>query len=244
MAAARLLQDPRASTRRRRRTRSRRPTASSRASTTRTATRTTGGRGALQGDLRGLRRPRRPGEAQEVRPRRRCSPAATRSAAAARAARRRPTSARSRTSSPNLFDAGGGGARHAHEAGAPSAGATSRPTVSISFDQAVEGAQIPVAVPTHAACGTCRGTGAKPGHRPKVCPRCQGRGVESQGQGLFSITRPWGRARHGRAAGHRRGHRAGAGEAKAPTSRVTWLDNETAAEAVARAYATRAAARC
>jgi molecular chaperone DnaJ len=39
-------------------------------------------------------------------------------------------------------------------------------------------------------CGTCRGTGAKPGTAPKVCPRCQGRGIESQGQGLFSISQP------------------------------------------------------
>src|SRR3954454_2432446 len=63
-------------------------------------------------------------------------------------------------------------------------------TVSLSFGQAVEGAQIPVTVATHVACGTCRGTGARPGTAPAVCPVCQGRGVESDGQGLFSITRP------------------------------------------------------
>src|SRR6185436_20652414 len=63
-------------------------------------------------------------------------------------------------------------------------------TVSLSFEQAVQGAQVPVSVATHAACGTCRGTGARPGTAPSVCPVCQGRGVESQGQGLFSITRP------------------------------------------------------
>ena len=39
-------------------------------------------------------------------------------------------------------------------------------------------------------CTTCRGTGARPGTSPIVCPVCQGRGVESQGQGVFSITRP------------------------------------------------------
>jgi molecular chaperone DnaJ len=66
-------------------------------------------------------------------------------------------------------------------------------TVSLSFDQALEGAQVPVSVATHVACGTCRGTGARPGTNPVVCPVCQGRGVESQGQGLFSITRPCGR---------------------------------------------------
>ena len=63
-------------------------------------------------------------------------------------------------------------------------------TVSLSFDQAIDGAQVPVTVSTHAACKTCRGTGAEPGTSPIVCPVCNGRGVESEGQGLFSITRP------------------------------------------------------
>ena len=62
--------------------------------------------------------------------------------------------------------------------------------VHISFDQAMEGAQIPVSVPLSAPCPTCRGTGAKPGTQPTICPRCQGRGVEAESQGLFSITQP------------------------------------------------------
>ena len=62
--------------------------------------------------------------------------------------------------------------------------------VSLTFDQAIEGAQVSLQVPMSATCATCRGTGAKPGTSPKVCPRCQGRGVESQGQGLFSISQP------------------------------------------------------
>ena len=62
--------------------------------------------------------------------------------------------------------------------------------VTISFDQAVEGAQVPLSVPTSTQCSTCHGTGARPGTTPKVCPRCQGRGIESQGQGLFSISQP------------------------------------------------------
>ena len=62
--------------------------------------------------------------------------------------------------------------------------------VSLSFDQAVDGAQVPVSVATHAPCPTCRGSGARPGTEPIVCPICQGRGVESEGQGLFSISRP------------------------------------------------------
>ncbi len=62
--------------------------------------------------------------------------------------------------------------------------------VSLSFNQAVEGAQVSLAIPTSTPCETCHGTGAKPGTQPKVCPICQGRGVESQGQGFFSITQP------------------------------------------------------
>jgi molecular chaperone DnaJ len=103
----------------------------------------------------------------------------------------------------SIFGAGGGGAGGA---GAGAGAGARRPRaergrdleseVSIGFDQAVAGAQIPLTVPTSQMCGTCRGTGAKPGTTPKVCPRCQGRGIESQGQGLFSISQPCSRC-HG-----------------------------------------------
>ncbi|HEY1357538.1 MAG TPA: molecular chaperone DnaJ [Thermoleophilaceae bacterium] len=91
----------------------------------------------------------------------------------------------------NLFG-GGGGATAGRGARGPRAerGRDLEAEVSISFDQAIEGAQIPLTVPTSQMCGTCRGTGAKPGTAPTVCPRCQGRGIESQGQGLFSISQP------------------------------------------------------
>ncbi|MDQ3631466.1 MAG: molecular chaperone DnaJ [Actinomycetota bacterium] len=62
--------------------------------------------------------------------------------------------------------------------------------VTVTFAQAMEGAQIPLSVPTAQGCKTCHGTGAKPGTSPKICPRCQGRGIESEGQGLFSISTP------------------------------------------------------
>jgi molecular chaperone DnaJ len=89
----------------------------------------------------------------------------------------------------NLFG-GGAGARTTGRGPRAERGHDLEAEVSISFEQSVEGAQIPLAVPTAQMCGTCHGTGAKPGTAPKVCPRCQGRGIESQGQGLFSISQP------------------------------------------------------
>jgi molecular chaperone DnaJ len=62
--------------------------------------------------------------------------------------------------------------------------------VSLSFDQAINGSQISVTVPKSSRCATCHGSGAKPGTSPTTCPRCEGRGVENQGQGLFSISQP------------------------------------------------------
>lgn len=94
----------------------------------------------------------------------------------------------------DLFGAGrsGPGSGGRGGAGAPRAerGRDLEAEVSVTFDQAVDGAQVQLSVPTYSRCGTCGGTGAKPGTSPKVCPKCQGRGVESQGQGLFSISQP------------------------------------------------------
>jgi len=87
-----------------------------------------------------------------------------------------------------IFNAGGG--RGTRTRPAPERGHDLETTVSLSFEQSVRGAQVPVTVATQAPCNTCRGTGARPGTSPVVCPVCQGRGVESEGQGLFSITRP------------------------------------------------------
>ena len=62
--------------------------------------------------------------------------------------------------------------------------------VSLSFDQAVNGAQVSVTVPKEERCQTCHGSGAKPGTSPVTCPRCEGSGIDAQSQGIFSISRP------------------------------------------------------
>ena len=85
---------------------------------------------------------------------------------------------------------GRGGGPGAGRAPAAERGRDLEVEVHLSFDQAMEGAQVPVTVPMSAPCPTCHGTGAKPGTAPSVCPRCEGRGIESLGQGMFSITQP------------------------------------------------------
>ncbi|HWF26348.1 MAG TPA: molecular chaperone DnaJ [Solirubrobacteraceae bacterium] len=96
----------------------------------------------------------------------------------------------------NLF--GGGATGGAGRAGG--AGTRARPQaprgrdleteVSLTFGQAIDGAQVPLSVPTSQPCPTCHGIGAKPGTSPKVCPVCNGRGIESESQGIFSISQP------------------------------------------------------
>ncbi len=95
----------------------------------------------------------------------------------------------------NLFGGAGAGAggragRGGRQRARPERGADLEAQVSIGFDQAIAGAQVPLQVPMQATCDTCHGTGAKPGTTPIVCPRCEGRGVETQGQGAFSISVP------------------------------------------------------
>jgi molecular chaperone DnaJ len=87
----------------------------------------------------------------------------------------------------NLF---GGGGRAQRQRQRAERGSDLEAAVSISFDQAIAGAQVPLSVPMRATCTTCHGTGAKPGTTPSVCPRCEGRGIETQGQGMFSISQP------------------------------------------------------
>ncbi len=78
---------------------------------------------------------------------------------------------------------GGGGARAMR-------GRDLETEVSLSFHQAMNGAQITVAIPVEGSCGTCGGNGAKPGTSPHTCPRCGGSGVLAEGQGMFSISQP------------------------------------------------------
>jgi molecular chaperone DnaJ len=86
-----------------------------------------------------------------------------------------------------IFGRGGGGGRARPE---QQRGRDLETEISLSFDQAVNGAQVSVSVPKAERCTTCHGSGAKPGTAPITCPRCEGRGVDAESQGFFSISQP------------------------------------------------------
>ena len=85
----------------------------------------------------------------------------------------------------NIFGRGGGRGRPQQVRGRDL-----ETEVALSFDQAVKGAQVSVTVPKAERCPTCHGSGAKPGTSPVTCPRCEGRGIDAQSQGFFSISQP------------------------------------------------------
>jgi molecular chaperone DnaJ len=69
--------------------------------------------------------------------------------------------------------------------------------VRISFEDALQGAQVTIPVELELACHTCHGTGAAPGTAPVTCPVCDGSGVVATSQGLFALQEPCPRC-HGR----------------------------------------------
>jgi molecular chaperone DnaJ len=87
----------------------------------------------------------------------------------------------------SLFNRGGAGGRAQPQ---QVRGRDLETEVQLGFDQAVNGAQISVTVPKAGRCPTCHGSGAKPGTSPITCPRCEGRGIDAQSQGFFSISQP------------------------------------------------------
>jgi molecular chaperone DnaJ len=62
--------------------------------------------------------------------------------------------------------------------------------VTISFEEAMQGLTVPLTVSGNSVCPACKGTGAKPGTLPKICPTCGGRGTVSRNQGTFAFSSP------------------------------------------------------
>lgn len=73
----------------------------------------------------------------------------------------------------------------------PRRGSDVETTVTISFEEAVNGVTLPLRLAGDSPCGNCHGTGAAPGTAPRVCRNCQGSGMQAgTAGGLFAMTEP------------------------------------------------------
>ncbi|MCK6375020.1 MAG: molecular chaperone DnaJ [Zoogloea sp.] len=84
----------------------------------------------------------------------------------------------------DIFGGGGGGGRGRSNV---YRGADLRYNLEITLEEAARGADKTIRIPAQEECGTCHGSGAKPGTQPKTCPTCGGAGQVRIQQGFFSI---------------------------------------------------------
>ena len=93
-----------------------------------------------------------------------------------------------------IFNRGRGSSRSAR---APRRGADVESEITLGFDEALDGATVPLRLASDAACDSCHGTGARAGTVPRLCPSCEGTGQTSRNAGGFAFAEPCG-ACHGR----------------------------------------------
>ncbi len=86
-----------------------------------------------------------------------------------------------------IFNRGrGGGARPPQ----PRRGQDLESSLTLSFDDALDGVTVPLRLSTDAPCTSCHGTGAKAGTVPRMCPTCDGSGQTSRNAGGFALADP------------------------------------------------------
>jgi molecular chaperone DnaJ len=95
----------------------------------------------------------------------------------------------------SIFDFFGGGGERTTRTRGPRRGSDLESELTVSFREAAEGVQAAVPLTSDAACTTCRGTGAKPGTQPTICPVCQGAGTVSRQSGAFAVSEPCAKCR-------------------------------------------------
>jgi molecular chaperone DnaJ len=84
-----------------------------------------------------------------------------------------------------LFGRSGGRGR----ARAPQRGQDLETEIRLSFEDAIEGATVPIKITRDAPCSTCGGSCAEPGTPIETCPQCGGAGTVGDNQGVFSFVR-------------------------------------------------------
>lgn len=68
-------------------------------------------------------------------------------------------------------------------------GSDLRYNLKVSLEEAFEGVQKTINVPTSVSCDGCNGTGAESGAEPQTCPTCSGMGKVRAQQGFFTVER-------------------------------------------------------
>jgi molecular chaperone DnaJ len=69
-------------------------------------------------------------------------------------------------------------------------GADVETETSLSFSDAINGATVTLRLTGEGPCQVCKGTGAKAGTVPRVCPTCEGTGQGSRNLGSFAFSEP------------------------------------------------------
>ena len=82
---------------------------------------------------------------------------------------------------------GGGGARGGRGGRQVYRGNDLSYAMEISLEEAANGKDAQIRIPSWDECETCHGSGAKPGTQPKTCGTCQGSGVVQMRQGFFAV---------------------------------------------------------
>ncbi|MGJ7529954.1 molecular chaperone DnaJ [Variovorax sp. GB1P17] len=59
--------------------------------------------------------------------------------------------------------------------------------MEVTLEEAADGKEAQIRIPSWDNCDTCKGTGAKPGTKPITCTTCHGAGAVQMRQGFFSV---------------------------------------------------------
>ena len=92
-----------------------------------------------------------------------------------------------------LFGGGGGGRRGRGgppRGSGPQRGSDLEAELHLPFREAVAGVTTTLHLTSDMPCGTCHGSGSRPGSGPTTCQNCNGRGVLDDNQGMFSFSTP------------------------------------------------------
>ncbi len=85
-----------------------------------------------------------------------------------------------------IFGQRSGGARPT----APRRGTDIESSVTLPFEEAVDGVTVPLRMSSEQPCPSCHGTGGRDGALPHTCPSCHGTGQTSRNAGGFAFAEP------------------------------------------------------